>query len=70
VLATPVGIAPEVLAAVPGTYCAPYGADAWREALRGVLDQPDPRVAGRAVAERYSAERTARRVYEAWRGLV
>ncbi len=70
VLATPVGIAPEVLADVPGTYCAPFDPSSWRDALAAVLDQSDPRVPGRAAAERYSAERMAARVLEAWRTLL
>jgi glycosyltransferase involved in cell wall biosynthesis len=69
VLATDVGIAPEALADVPGAYCGPYSPSAWRAALDAVLEDPDPRVAGRQVAERYSAERMAGRVLEAWRGL-
>ena len=69
VLATPVGIAPEVLPAVAGTYCGPYDGDAWRAALDQVLASPDPRVEGRPAAERYSAERMAERVLAAWRGL-
>jgi glycosyltransferase involved in cell wall biosynthesis len=69
VLSTPVGIAPEVLADVPGAYCANFDPAAWRKALEQVLTDPDPRVPGRAVAERYSADRMAARVLEAWRTL-
>lgn len=70
VLATPVGIAPEVLDGAPGTLCAPFDPAAWREALRPLLASADPRVQGRAVAERYSAVRMAERVREAWRQLA
>jgi glycosyltransferase involved in cell wall biosynthesis len=69
VLATDVGIAPEVLADVPGTYCGPFEPTRWRAALQKVLEDPDPRVGGRAVAERYSATRMAERVLAAWREL-
>jgi teichuronic acid biosynthesis glycosyltransferase TuaC len=69
VLATDVGIAPEALADVPGAYCGPYSVTDWRAALDGVLEDPDPRVAGRPVAERYSADRMAERVLAAWRDL-
>jgi|SRR5579884_1193199 len=69
VLATPVGIAPEALAGVEGAYCGPFDAVLWRERLVPLLEQEDPRVAGRAVAERYSAGRMAERVLDAWRGL-
>lgn len=67
VLATPHGIAPEALAGVPGTLCAPFDLAVWREALAGPLADPDPRVEGRPVAERYSADAMARRVATAWR---
>ncbi|MGZ4186377.1 MAG: glycosyltransferase [Solirubrobacteraceae bacterium] len=70
VLATPVGIHPEVLAGIAGTYCGPFDAAAWREALAPALDDPDPRIEGRARAERYSTDRMAARVVEAWRELL
>jgi len=70
VLATPVGIAPEVLPSVAGAYCAPYEPVAWRAALAAALALPDSRVAGRAAAEQYSAERMAERVLAAWLGLA
>lgn len=70
VLATPVGIAPEALGGIEGTYCAPFDVRAWRMALDVLLSQSDPRIAGRSSAERYSARRMAERVLEAWRRLV
>lgn len=70
VLATPVGIAPAVLREVAGAYCARYDATAWRAALEPLLPQDDPRVNGRVVAERYSADRMAERVAAAWRALA
>jgi glycosyltransferase involved in cell wall biosynthesis len=70
VLATPVGIHPEVLAGVAGTYCGPFDAAAWREALAPALADADPRIEGRARAERYSTDRMAARVVEAWRELL
>lgn len=69
VLATPVGIAPEVIGEVPGAYCAPFELGAWRRALEPVLAEDDPRVAGRAVASRYSVGRMAERLAGVWRGL-
>jgi|SRR5579884_1714559 len=69
VLATDVGIAPEALAGLPGAYCGPFDPARWRAALAEVLARPDPRVAGRAVAERYSSVRMAQRVAEQWRRL-
>jgi glycosyltransferase involved in cell wall biosynthesis len=70
VLATPVGIAPEVLAGVAGTHCRDFDAAAWRAALAPLLADGNPRIAGRAAAEPYSAERMAARVYAAWRQLL
>ncbi|HWG08771.1 MAG TPA: glycosyltransferase [Solirubrobacteraceae bacterium] len=67
VLATPVGVHQEALADVPGTLCAPFELARWVAALEPLLAEADPRVAGRASAERYSATRMAQRVAEAWR---
>jgi glycosyltransferase involved in cell wall biosynthesis len=70
VLATPVGIAPEVLEGVRGTHCGPLDLVVWRAALEPMLAAADPRVEGRAAAERYSADRMAERVRAAWRELA
>jgi teichuronic acid biosynthesis glycosyltransferase TuaC len=70
VLATPVGIAPEALRGVAGAHCGPFDPAVWSEALVALLVEPDPRVAGRAVAEDYSARRMAERVLAAWRTHV
>jgi hypothetical protein len=69
VLATPVGIAPRVLAGVDGAYCAPFDAGAWREALEPHLRTADPRIDGRSRAEIYSTDRMAARLVESWRTL-
>jgi glycosyltransferase involved in cell wall biosynthesis len=70
VLATPVGIAPEALRGVPGTYCGPFDPESWRKALDPHLHERDPRVAGRGRAEQYSSERMAARVLDAWHSLL
>jgi teichuronic acid biosynthesis glycosyltransferase TuaC len=70
VLATPVGVAPDVLVDLAGTYCGPFDLDRWRTALEPHLSAPDPRVAGRSRAELLSADRTASRVAAAWRSLI
>ena len=67
VLATPVGIHPDALAGVEGTLCAPFSLPVWRAALEPHLRDPDPRVGGRAGAERFSAHDMAERVAAAWR---
>jgi teichuronic acid biosynthesis glycosyltransferase TuaC len=69
VLATAVGIAPEALSTVAGTYCGPFDADAWRARVAPLLAEREPRVAGRSQAERFSADRMATRVVSAWRAL-
>jgi glycosyltransferase involved in cell wall biosynthesis len=70
VLATPVGIAPDVLGGVSGAYCGPFDLDVWREALVPHLAAADPRIVGRSRAEPYSADRMAGRVVAAWRELL
>ena len=69
VLATPVGVAPEVLEGIAGTHCGPFDARVWGTALAPHLAAQDPRVEGRQRAERFSVARMAERVLEAWRGL-
>jgi glycosyltransferase involved in cell wall biosynthesis len=70
VLATPVGVHPEALEGLAGTLCAPFDLAAWQAALEPHLHAEDPRVAGRARAERFSAARMAQRVAAAWRALL
>jgi glycosyltransferase involved in cell wall biosynthesis len=70
VLATPVGIAPEALANVEGTLCAEFDPAVWRAALESHLNAEDPRVEGRASAERFSTDRMAAEVLEAWRSIA
>lgn len=70
VLATPAGIAPLALDGIEGAHCAPFDAHAWGEALAPHLAAQDPRVAGRARAELFSADRMAERVLVAWRAVA
>ncbi len=70
VLATPVGIHAQALDGLAGTLCAPFELARWRDALEPHLAAEDPRVAGRARAECFSARRMAERVAGAWRSLV
>jgi teichuronic acid biosynthesis glycosyltransferase TuaC len=67
---TPVGIHPVALDGIAGAFCAPWDRDAWRAALRPVLEADDPRVDGRARAELFSADRMAARVVAAWRDVA
>jgi teichuronic acid biosynthesis glycosyltransferase TuaC len=67
VLATPVGIHEDALAGIDGTLCAPFELTRWRAALGPHLFDPDPHIAGRERAERYSALHMAERVAAAWR---
>ncbi len=70
VAATPTGIHPAALAGIAGTLCAPFDVDIWSAAVAPHLDAPDPRVAGRARARDYGADRMAERVLATWRELV
>ncbi len=70
VLSTPVGIAPAALDGIEGTYCGPFDEAAWRGALAPHLSSDDPRVDGRASAERFSTDRMAAQVVAAWRSLL
>ena len=70
VLATPVGVHAEALADLAGALCAPFELPRWLQALRAQLRADDPRIAGRARAERYSAARMAGHVRDAWAGAL
>jgi glycosyltransferase involved in cell wall biosynthesis len=70
VLATPVGVHQQALEGVAGALCAPFDVECWRAAAAPHLDDPDPRIAGRAHAERYSAKRMAEHLADAWRELL
>jgi len=70
VLTTPVGNHAAALRGIAGTLCAPYDLEAWRTLVAAHLAVPDPRVAGRARAEQWSADRMAERVAGAWRELL
>ncbi len=70
VLTTPVGIHAQALAGLDGVLCAPYETRAWREVLAGHLSAAEPRVAGRARAALWSADRMAERVLAAWSELA
>ena len=67
---TPVGIHPVALAGIEGSLCAPWDPEVWRAALAPHLTAADPRVDGRGSAQRFSADRMAARVVQAWRELV
>lgn len=70
VLSTPVGIAPFVLAGVTGTFCAPFDASTWSNAVRPHLAAADPRVEGAARAASFSAARMAERTIAAYREVL
>ena len=70
VLSTPVGVAREVLSAVPGTLCAPFDVAVWGAHLRRLLADPDPRVPGRMVAETQSTDVMARRLLALYREVL
>jgi glycosyltransferase involved in cell wall biosynthesis len=67
---TPVGMHPVALDGIAGAFCAAWDREAWRTALRPVLEADDPRVDGRVRAELFSADRMAARVVAAWRDVA
>jgi glycosyltransferase involved in cell wall biosynthesis len=70
VLSTPVGIAPFALDGVPGTLCAPFAVDLWREHVAPHLEAPDPRIEGTRRAASLSSSRMAERTIVAYRSLL
>lgn len=70
VLSTPVGIAPVALRGIAGTLCAEFDRDRWAHAALGPLEDPDPRVRGRARAGVFDRRRMAARVERAYADLV
>jgi glycosyltransferase involved in cell wall biosynthesis len=70
VLARPTGVHAEALDQIAGTLCAEWDLEVWRAALAPQLAATDPRIAGRARAQQYSADALAARVATAWRWLV
>jgi teichuronic acid biosynthesis glycosyltransferase TuaC len=70
VVATPVGVHPQALEGIDGALCAPVELERWRAVLALQLRDPDPRIAGRARAERFSAVHMAERLAQSWRELL
>jgi teichuronic acid biosynthesis glycosyltransferase TuaC len=70
VLSTAVGVAPYLLAGIPGCLCAPFDTAIWAAAARPHLDSSDPRVAGTARAATLAAGPMAERVIEVYRHLT
>jgi len=69
VLATATGAHPETVGVVDGCLCADWDLAAWTAALEPHLTTDDPRVAGRAVAERHGTDAYAARLVAAWRAM-
>ena len=70
VISTPVGIAPFLLAGLPGCHAGPFDAARWADVLRPHLDAADPRVAGGPRVAWFSARLMGQRVLEAYRDLL
>jgi glycosyltransferase involved in cell wall biosynthesis len=70
VLATPVGVHRQALEGIEGALCAPFDLASWRAALAPHLQHTDPRVKGRARAQRFSSTAMAERVAAAWRAAL
>jgi teichuronic acid biosynthesis glycosyltransferase TuaC len=67
VLSTPVGVAPTLLADLPGTLCAPFELERWRSAVDAA---PARLSGGRARAEPYGTVACAARVIAAWKNTL
>lgn len=70
VIATRSGHAPALLDGVDGCYCMDWDRAKWVAAARAILDDPDPRVEGRPVAERWSTDAMAKDVVNVYRDLA
>lgn len=70
VIATPTGIAREALRGIDGSYCLEFDLGGWRETLRAILDDPDPRIAGAVRAAEYSTDAMADRVAATYESLI
>lgn len=70
VLSTPVGIAPHALRGLERCLCLEYSPEVWSDFASGLLNEPDPRTAGRPRAEALSARRMADRVALAYGDLL
>ncbi|MGB0871628.1 MAG: glycosyltransferase [Solirubrobacterales bacterium] len=70
VIATKTGIAPIALERVRGCYCMDFDLRSWHATLSAILDDPDPRIAGRETAARYSTDAMAKRVLSVYRDIL
>jgi glycosyltransferase involved in cell wall biosynthesis len=70
VVATRTGMAPDLLDDVDGAYCLEWDLGRWRAAVETILEDPDPRVNGRPVAERWSTDAMAARVVDLYQRVA
>jgi len=70
VLSTPVGIAREILPDVDGTLCARFDVGVWAAHLSRLLEDPDPRVAGRVAVRDQSTDAMAVRTVALYREVL
>lgn len=70
VIATPTGIAPELLQDLGGTFCAPFDLGAWCRALGPLLADADLRIEGRRRAELFGSRNMAERLSCIYKDLL
>lgn len=70
VVATRTGMAPGLLDGIAGCHCIDWELETWVAAVEQILEDPDPRVDGRPVAERWSTDAMALRVVELYKHLL
>jgi glycosyltransferase involved in cell wall biosynthesis len=70
VISTRSGMAPALLDDVEGCWCMDWDRASWVAAARKILEDPDPRVDGRPVAERWSTDAMSQRVVAVYNDLI
>jgi glycosyltransferase involved in cell wall biosynthesis len=70
VVATRTGMAPKLLDDVDGCYCIDWDLATWRSAVEAILVDPDPRIDGQPVAQRWSTDAMAARVLDLYQRVA
>jgi glycosyltransferase involved in cell wall biosynthesis len=70
VVATPTGMAPQLLEGVDGCSCIEWDLGRWRAAVEAILEDPDPRVNGQPVAQKWSTDAMAARVVDLYKRVA
>jgi hypothetical protein len=63
-------MAPDLLDDVDGCHCIDWDLGRWRSAVESILEDPDPRVNGRPVAEHWSTDAMAAKVVDLYQRVA